>query len=94
MNREAEADLKKISKGREAEADLKKMTKGRKAEADLKKKTKGREADLEKMTKPFARFVRNTVPITSDVLTVTCAALDHMVMPSTLLETNTKLRLA
>ena len=83
MNKEAETDLKKMTKVREAEADLKKMTKGREAEASQ-----------EKMPKTFARFVRNLVSITSDVLTVTCAALDQRVMPSTLLDTNTKLRLA
>ena len=47
------------------------------------------EVDPEKMPKPFARFVRNPVSITSDVLIVTCAAVEQRVMPSTLLERNT-----
>ena len=68
---------------RETGAGLKEMTKRR-----------ARDADLEKMTKAFARFVRSPVSITSDVLILTCAALDQSPMPNTLLERNTNCRLA
>ena len=77
---------------REAEADPEKMI--QEAEADQEKMTQEAEASLEKTPhqfgcNPFVRFVRNPVSITSDVLIVTCAAVEQRVMPSTLLERNT-----